>query len=61
MIARLPTLPSPDGPTLQWFRFVTYADVARYQAAGWAVCTDLGHPHERYAVLMRYERDGEPA
>jgi hypothetical protein len=46
---------------IRWFRYARWEDVAKWEAKGWALHTDLGLPHSAYSVLMIWTREGEPS
>jgi hypothetical protein len=43
------------------FRYVIHDRVQAYLSAGWEIANDLADTHHgHYAVLMRWDRAGEP-
>ncbi len=45
---------------ISWFRYVRHADVAAYEANGWAFAADLGPTHGHWSVLMIWTGEGDP-
>lgn len=47
---------------ITWLRYVTHAEVGTWLAKGWTIVDDLaGTNHGHFAVLMKFEGEGEPA
>jgi hypothetical protein len=54
-----PHAADPPG-TVRWFRYVHHTKRAEYEAKGWQFSADLGHPHNRWSVLMEAPEGYEP-
>lgn len=46
---------------ISWLRYVPHGELLRYLVAGWVIDDELHFTsHGEYAVLMRWDREGEP-
>lgn len=46
---------------ISWYRYIPYPDLLWRMATGWQPIADLGPTHGQYAVLCRWQGEGEPA